>query len=190
MLSEERAKYEEVWSYQSYRKSASPGLQHVDHFIEMAMPEPGSSVIDIGCGTGEAGLALAERGFNVWWLDITSKALSPKVPRERFIEMPIWDHRWRMPTWWDYGFCCDVMEHIPTEFTMLALERVRCTCQTSFFAIALRPDEFGSLIGYPLHLTVRSFAWWRDHLAEFGLVSDARDLCGDGVYVVETCSSL
>jgi 2-polyprenyl-3-methyl-5-hydroxy-6-metoxy-1,4-benzoquinol methylase len=178
----ERAKYEDIWAVPDYREAASPGLVNVDRFLSVVRPAAGSTLVDLGCGSGEAGLKLKEFGLEVWWLDITDAALSPSVSRARFIELPVWGLHWRH---WDYGFCCDVMEHIPTEHVMLTLEHILRRCATTWFSIALRPDVFGQAIGQPLHLTVRDFVWWRDRIATIGNLVDARDLCGDGLYIVE-----
>ena len=86
----------------------------------------------------------------------------------------------------DYGFCCDVMEHIPTEYTMLVIDRIMSSCRTAWFQIALVPDQFGVTIGQTLHLSVQPFTWWLDHLrGGIGRVTDARDLCGQALFVVE-----
>jgi len=85
----------------------------------------------------------------------------------------------------DYGFCCDVMEHIPTEFTMLVLYRILSSCKTTWFQIALVPDNCGQLIGETLHLTVRPFTWWLNRFLDLGAhVEDARDLIDSGLYIV------
>jgi SAM-dependent methyltransferase len=175
----ERDKYNDIWSVPDYVRAESPGVLNVERFLKIVKPKPGYSVVDLGCGSGQAGLMLRDAKLHVTWLDITDAALLPDVPRECFIEAPLWQvsgHR-------DYGFCVDVMEHIPTEYVMLTLDRIVRVCATSFFSIALRPDVFGQIIGQPLHLTVRDFIWWRDRLAAIGKLVDARDLCGDGLFV-------
>jgi hypothetical protein len=187
---QERAKYEEIWSFPEYKTAASPGLMNVERFMKVMNPPPldGLSIIDIGCGSGGAGLKFQKWfGFNVHWLDLTSAGLDPDVDRERFIEAPLWSREWlsRKKIGWDYGFCCDVLEHIPTEYTMLCLDNILSACRTAWLQIALRPDEFGKMIGESLHLTVRPYDWWLVRLASIGNVIDARDLCGDGLYVVQ-----
>ena len=139
----------------------------------------------LGCGSGKAGAEFAKLGLDVTLLDITDAGLHPEM-EARFIQAPLWSHAWRKyrANGWDYGYCCDVMEHIPTEYVMLTLDRIVSSCRTSWFSIALRPDVFGATIGQPLHLTVRDFEWWRDHLKDVGEVVEARDICGDGIYVV------
>lgn len=179
---QERAKYAEIWSFDEYREANSPGLINVDRFMSVLQPKAGASVVDIGCGSGRAGLELQKRGLEVSWVDLTAAGLNLEVDRGRFTEAPLWSH-WG--NGFDYGFCCDVLEHIPTEYTMLALDRIIKSCGTAWLQIALRPDEFGKLIGEPLHLTVRPFAWWLVRLASLGKVVDARDLCGDGLFIVE-----
>ena len=183
---EERAKYAEIWSFDEYRNADSPGLINVERFMSVMQPVYGSKLIDIGCGSGQAGLEFRRRGMQVSWIDITAAGLDPEVDRSRFTEAPLWAD-WELEfsrPHFDYGFCCDVLEHIPPEYTMLVLDRIIRACTTTWLQIALRPDEFGKLIGEPLHLTVRPYAWWLVRLATLGTVIDARDLCGDGLFVV------
>jgi hypothetical protein len=187
----ERAKYEELWSSVSEYRGVFPGLDNVQRFMDVLQPEPHQklrplSLIDIGCGVGNAGLAFSDHGFDVSYLDITGVGLLPAVPRQRFIQAALWD-RWRPPMalWWDYGFCCDVLEHIPPEFTMLSLHRIMSACRTTWFEIALVPDNCGALIDADLHLTVKPFLWWLERFETLGAhVIDARDLLDSGLYVV------
>lgn len=187
---QERAKYAEIWSLEEYRTANSPGEDNVQRFMDVIEPAPGSSLMDVGCGAGRAGLDFQSRGLRVGWLDITAAALDPDVPRDRFTEAPIWNHwGFNIPGCdalgeFEYGFCCDVLEHIPTEYTMLAVQRILQHCRIAWLQISLRPDEFGKLIGERLHLTVQPFDWWLVRLATLGKVTDARDLCGAGLFVV------
>lgn len=178
-------KYTAIWSLDEYR-AHSPGLDNVDRFVELIGPAHDQSIIDIGCGEGVAGLKLGELGYrDVTFLDLVSDQLRGDVPRGRFIRSAVWSH-WNLVRriGWDYGYCCDVMEHIPPEYVMLTLDRILSACRTVYFSISFQPDGFGAMIGDVLHLTVRPFTWWRDHLADLGAVVEARDLCGSGIFVV------
>lgn len=181
----ERAKYAQIWSTVPDYRNYSPGAENVQRFLDVLNPESAESVLDIGCGTGIAGVELAKRGLHVCWLDITDAGLLPEVPRGRFLQAPLWSHwttHWRHG--FAYGFCCDVMEHIPTEYSTLVVDRIVSACRTTWFQIALVPDVFGATIGQPLHLTVKPFGWWLERLRIAGDVIDARDLCEQALFVV------
>jgi hypothetical protein len=181
----ERLKYEEMWDVEDYHKK-SPGLENVDRFMSVIKPKRETMLLDAGCGAGVAGLEFASRGLDVHWLDITGFALKEDVPRNRFIEQPLWQHIPKpSPVHWQWGFCCDVMEHIPPEYTMAVVLRLLRACRVVWFQIAFFPDGFGQAIGKDLHLTVMPYSWWLEHLSAVGKVIDARDLCGVGMFVVQ-----
>src|SRR5262245_53544690 len=174
----ERTKYEKIWKDIPAYREFSPGLENVQRFYDVLHPRRDSSLIDIGCGTGVAGLEFEKRGLEVTFLDITSAGLGKDFVGN-FLLASLWD-RWpsQFKHGFDYGFCCDVMEHIPPEYTMLVIDRILSVCRTAWFQIALHPDQFGKEIGQTLHLTVRPFTWWRDNFKTLGNLIDARDLCG------------
>jgi cyclopropane fatty-acyl-phospholipid synthase-like methyltransferase len=49
--------------------------QEVDFFLELFSLEPGSTVLDMGCGTGRHAIELAKRGFEVVGVDLSAKML-------------------------------------------------------------------------------------------------------------------
>lgn len=174
---QERAKYAEMWSVDHYSQH-SPGVAAIPRFLAVTGAQPPDRVQDYGCGMGAASLALMARGFQVTGFDLVTPPPSvPHVPQVlwRRIDAP------RAP----WGFCVDVMEHIPVEFTMLAVARMLDNCQRLYLEIALEPDRCGIWIGQTLHHTVRPFTWWRDRLREIATVVDARDLLQHGAYLVE-----
>ncbi len=182
----ERDKYNEIWTKDDYKK-ISPGFDHVERFMQIMQPLPGASLIDLGCGEGVAGLAFAQRGLNVHYLDHVDAQLKPEVDRHHFIKDVLWGN-WgcqRKALGWDYGFCCDVLEHLPPEFTMLAIDRIVKHCRVSWLQIALGNETWGNLIGKQLHLTVQTFTWWRDRIATIANITDARDLYIRGLFIVE-----
>lgn len=191
VIDTEREKYSELWTdVPDYRKH-SPGMENVSRFMSIMKPVCCSTLLDIGCGTGAAGLEFQCRhNMDVSWLDITDAGLLNIIPRERFIQEPLWMDWGRKVAWYnkvdyDYGFCCDVMEHIPTEYSMLVIDRILQYCNTTWFQISLVPDNFGATIGQTLHLTVRPFDWWLERLHFSGKVIEARDLCDTALFVVE-----
>lgn len=186
IIETERAKYSEIWSNVPDYRKYSPGMENVTRFMDIMKPKRNATLLDIGCGTGDAGLEFQNQGLDVRWIDITDAGLNPIIPSQRFIQKSLWGD-WR--DWkygYDYGFCCDVMEHIPPEYTMLVIDRIISSCRTAWFQIALVPDHFGATIGQPLHLTVQPFTWWLDHLRCCpGVITEARDLCGQALFVVK-----
>jgi 2-polyprenyl-3-methyl-5-hydroxy-6-metoxy-1,4-benzoquinol methylase len=184
IVEQERAKYAQLWAEVPECRAYSPGLENLTRFMGILKPPPKASLIDLGCGSGEAGVQFRELGLDVSWLDITDAGLHERVPRHRFTQMPLWAN-WKPPYGYDFGYCCDVMEHMPTEYVMLVLDRIIKACRLAWFTIAFVPDEFGQAIDQPLHLTVQPFKWWLEHLTALGRVIDARDLCGAGLFVVQ-----
>lgn len=178
----ERSKYARIWEIDQYSQ-VSPGAIYANMFFDIAQPERGQSLLDVGAGSGAGSRVLKDRGLVVRGFDITDEGWKhsdiPLMTGCIWRDLP----RNSVPPY-DYGYCCDVMEHIPTEFTALAVSEIVRVCNNSFFSISFTNDHFGEFIGEPLHLTVKPFTWWRDMLREVGTVYEARDLLGDGVFYV------
>lgn len=180
----EAAKYSDVWQIPGYLKN-SPGEIHSDMFGDVTGCKAGDMVIDFGCGAGQGGQAIAEKfGCRVTYFDLERYAGCP----DPFVQGSLWDP---IPVEhekvWDFGYCCDVMEHLPEQFTMLAVHNMMNACRVGvFFSISFLPDNFGKFVGEPLHLTVKPFIWWRDSLSEMGNLVDARDFQGEGVFYVKS----
>ncbi|UOF79447.1 hypothetical protein [Caudoviricetes sp.] len=171
LLSREREKYSAVWGDPQYRV-VSPGERHVLSAIDWMSPTPGSSFTDWGCGTGRAAETLHAHGFGVHLVDIAENAYRGSLP---FTQACLWD----MPEYLrvsDYGFCTDVMEHIPTEHVDDVLAGIATrTIFKCYFQIALFHDNHFTQNG-PLHLSVFPPDWWREKLlahfrnAEFRMI--------------------
>jgi len=176
----ERNKYEQIWGLDDY-SICSPGLLYVDMFYDIAKPVVGQSVLDVGAGGGVATRELKKRGLSSRGFDITNAGWKHKdIPLSTGC---IWRDLPQGPPY-DYVYCCDVMEHIPTEFTALSISEMLRTCGKAFYSISFTQDAYGDFINDHLHLTVKPFTWWRDMLRELGTVYEARDLLGDGVFYV------
>lgn len=173
-ISDEQQKYMKCWNVEDYRK-VSPGERCVDMFLEAVqdiMPEhQGQTLIDFGCGTGRAAMRLDET-FDVTPMDFACNALDEAVAKhfgERFVEHDITRKTALKAEW---GYCSDVMEHLPPEQVDDALDAIFESCDNVFFQIATIPDHFG---GHPdikeqLHLTVWDYDQWLKKFSDHGVV--------------------
>lgn len=171
----ERQKYLRLWESAEYRNVA-PGEHLAMTFLAQARPRRDSEVIDFGAGTGRGALMLAAMGsMKVQMLDFAPNCLDPEVAEacktqpER-IKFMVCDITKRVPVEAAYGYCTDVMEHIPRDDVPRVLRNILGSAQHCFFGIATRPDQLGELIGEQLHLTVEPMAWWLKQLTDIGAV--------------------
>jgi SAM-dependent methyltransferase len=164
----EQALYEKLWAMDEYRK-VSPGEHVAQVFLEQAKPARGSKVLDLGCGTGRGGYMLAVLGgMDVTFVDFAENSLDadivPALTTQNVLHFVQADLTMSLPVMAEYGFCTDVMEHIPSDDVVKVLKNILRACQHVFFQIATEDDVMGSLVGHRLHLSVHPFDWW---LAEF-----------------------
>lgn len=186
VLTAERELYQEVWaSLEAYGHHA-PGEAYLPQFLDMSATTMRQSILDAGCGSGKGALALQAAGFaRVHLVDLTDAGLVEAARALPFTEAALWDDLKRQVGFFDWVYCCDVMEHIPTPFTMLVASRLLEVARRGvFFSISLVPDAFGAWVGKPLHQTVQSFTAWRDQLDTVGRVKECRDLLNAGLYLV------
>lgn len=173
----EAAKYARMWSIPEYRR-LSPGEELISLFMARSGIRHGQTVIDFGCGTGRPALRMQNAGLRVTGVDLIREALDP-VPAERinFVEACLWDLPPNLRA--DWGFCTDVMEHVPPEKVPLALTHIHGACEAGcFFQIATFRDGFGRRIGETLHETVQPRSWWfqmlRRHWRDVEILGDMR----------------
>lgn len=174
-ITDEQKKYLKAWKVPGYR-NISPGEQTVDMFMDVYKDLHGhldekQTLIDFGCGTGRAALKLDEH-FDVTPMDFAFNCLDDNVAEhfgDRFVEHDITE-KTRLRA--DWGYCTDVMEHLPPEQIDDALDSMFEACENVFFQIATIPDYFG---GHPdikeeLHLTVWDYEAWLKKFAEHGVL--------------------
>jgi len=155
----EQAKYEKVWRNPAYRKT-SPGERSTKDFIDWA--GKGGSVLDIGCGTGRAAIAIGT-WYTFTLVDHASNCRDRKAEHLPFYQQCLWELD--IPDYFDYGFCCDVMEHIPEEKVDEVLDRIKAHCAKAYLRIFLQEDN-GKFIDEPLHLTCKPQDWWEEKIKE------------------------
>jgi len=180
----EREDYSTLWQSVPDYGTNSPAEMFLPAFFDMTGAKAGATVLDAGCGSGKGGVALSASGFDVTLFDLTDDGLTEQARALPFLQGSVWHEA---PSWrqYDYVLCCDVMEHLPTPFTMLAAHHLlSASLHGVFFSISLVQDSYGMWLGRHLHQTVQSFVWWRDHLSELGHVKECRDLHNVGLYWV------
>jgi len=189
LLTTERETYQAIWQVEAYARY-SPGVEMLPIFLDM-VGDDGGLVLDAGCGSGLGALALEQAGFRVRMCDLTPDGLTADARGGWFDTACLWRDLRQQLRYIEFGafdwvYCCDVLEHIPTPFTMLVVRNLLDVARRGvFLSISLQPDQFGAWIGKPLHQSVQSFTQWRDQLSELGSVRECRDLLTQGVYLVE-----
>jgi SAM-dependent methyltransferase len=183
IVEQERTLYEDAWGLGEKYSAYSPGEECVEVFCEVAAPP--ASVLDAGCGAGKGALALQARGFEVWGCDLTPSAL-PDPPPFPFFQTSLWadlsDYREGA---FDWVYCVDVLEHLPTQFTMLAIYQMLLVAKEGvFIRVSNLPDAYGVWVGRDFHQCVQPYTWWRDSLREIAYVEEARDLIGTSLFVI------
>ncbi len=184
----EQAKYQKMWDHPEYREVA-PGEQAAQIFLKVARLPRDAEVLDFGCGTGRGAFVMALLGgARVHMLDFADNCLDPEVrqsltTQNSRIKFDFQDLTKSIRFHAKYGFCTDVMEHIPPADVKNVLRNILASAQHVFFQISCVDDKMGALIGEPLHLTVQPPTWWHQQLTELGAVihwtgqSDGGEVC-------------
>jgi 2-polyprenyl-3-methyl-5-hydroxy-6-metoxy-1,4-benzoquinol methylase len=193
ILDTERDTYASLWSAVPAYGDHAPGEHYLPTFLDMAKPFAARTILDAGTGSGKGALALQRQGFDVRLCDVTDAGLVDEAKALPFTQACLWHdlspitrafgHPGRTKA--DYVYCCDVLEHIPPQFTMLVIDQMlRVAHLGLFLAVSLVPDQFGAWAGTSLHHTVQPFTWWRDSVQELGTIIEARDLLDNAVFLV------
>ena len=171
----EQEKYKRMWAHGEYREVA-PGEHAAMAFLTQARLPADAEVIDFGCGTGRGALMLAAvGGARVKMLDFADNCLDPEVrqaltTQNGRLTFDVCDLTRPVPHHAAYGYCTDVMEHIPPEDVLKVLSNILAAAEHVFFQISCVDDVMGALIGEPLHLTVQPATWWVQQLTGLGAV--------------------
>jgi 2-polyprenyl-3-methyl-5-hydroxy-6-metoxy-1,4-benzoquinol methylase len=158
---EEREKYERLYRKEDYRRGPFPGVQYgltflVRYFLGC------QSMIDFGCGSGDAAALFAKLGYDVFLVDIAENCLNQEARdslQHRFWVSPLHQLPADLPHV-DWGYCTDVLEHLPEKWVLPSLAAMKSKTDRIFFSICGEPDGGGSLIGEKIHMTVEPVNWW------------------------------
>lgn len=102
-------------------QTKAPYLRELTRLVE-----PGSRMLDYGCGIGSDGLALLEAGYRVEFADFDNPSVAYLRWRlaERGLEAPVHDLDGEVPGGFDAAYSFDVIEHVDDPFAFLGgLER-------------------------------------------------------------------
>ena len=155
-------KYRSMWNFSEYR-DLSPGFEVLSTFLEAAKPD--GLILDLGCGTGRASVELHKQGYKVYLIDFADNCRDQEA-----LELPFMEHDLTEPLnmFAPWGFCSDVMEHIPPDDVDTVINNIMASAKKTFFQISTVPDLFGEAIGFRLHLTVKSHSWWNAAFKRLG----------------------
>lgn len=181
----EHEKYRRLWTQHPEYRQVAPGEGIAELFLKVARPKSDSHIIDFGAGTGRGALNLALFGaLIVHMIDFVAECLDEDV-RAATISQPtridFTQHHLRkpIPIQAEYGFCTDVMEHIPPAEVEITLFNILKSAQHVFFQISCEDDVCGKLIGHPLHLSVHPFQWWKEKFESLGcMIHYSQDFAG------------
>lgn len=178
LVEQERNKYERIWNVSTYGDS-SPGTKYFQRAWADLVPQVNDSLMDWGIGIGRAAQMFKNKGLRVEGLDIAhnaNKEFNGKVHLGC-----IWDPPFEKNQFYLFGYCTDVMEHIPQERVARTLRMIKKhTVDCCWFSIAMYPDKSGAKIGETLHMTVQPAKWWASQFAKvfprFKLENDGKRL--------------
>jgi SAM-dependent methyltransferase len=175
----EQEKYEAMWTLAEYR-AVAPGEHVAEAFAEISKVGKDDIVIDFGCGTGRGAKKIHDlTGCDFVLLDFTTNSLDEQIRVGDWFTFAQQDLTKPIPFNSKYGFCTDVMEHIPPDDVDAVIQNIMRASERVFFQISLVDDACGALIGRPLHLSVHPFDWWKEKFLAMGYRIEWSQDCGE-----------
>jgi hypothetical protein len=184
----EQEKYEAIWTHDAYRQG-SPGERVAPVFVEWSGIEKGNTLIDFGTGSGRGAKRIHElTGGVVVALDFAANSLNDDIKDAEWIDFRQADLTKPIGLHAQFGFCADVMEHIPPEDVETVIRNIMAAADRVFFQISLVQDSFGKLLGkgVHLHLSVFPFLDWKAIFRKLGYsILKCEERPGVGLFYVE-----
>jgi len=131
-----------------YRRNFRTGGTHE---VILGFVPPGSRVLDVGCGTGYLGEALAARGCLVWGIDVDLEAVRAARPYYEDVAALDLDRVDRLPwptTRFDVILAADVLEHL--RYPSRTLRLLRCHLEPEGRLIVSLPNVAHLSVRVPL----------------------------------------
>ena len=163
---QEYLKYREIYNHTTYEAMPGPPRE-VKDFLSRYKLSPGDVIIDFGSGPGYASNYFHKEGLRVIAIDIAPNAMRDEfLGKFPLIVSAFWDLPAKLNAKW--GYCTDVMEHIPPARIDEVLGIMSSSASNSmFFNISLRPDGCGAVFNKVRHLSVYPREWWEAKLLQF-----------------------
>jgi SAM-dependent methyltransferase len=120
-----------------FERDEKEAADFIAHLLDRLQPQPGSRMLDVGCGRGRHSRILAEKGFDTTGIDLAAHSIA-WARRYENENLHFYVHDMRLPLWinyFDYAF------NFFTSFGYFRTERehgnaIRSVCQS------LRPKGF------------------------------------------------
>lgn len=135
------------------------------------------SIIDLGCGqsTSRDWFPLRSHYHGVDISDFQIKKCKDKSTdsRDSYACINLADMHVYTDKQFTLGISVDVLEHIPPEFVLAAIEHMCRICDNLIISISLIPEKSNkSHDGSPLHLCLKPREWWIDLFKKYTNVED------------------
>jgi hypothetical protein len=128
------------------------------------------SGVDFGFGNGNTMDYFLSHGFHVQGVEISHYAVTRQRELGRVVHHASLDDIHILgDNQFTFGFCNDVIEHLPEEYVTPSLDEMTRLCSDYLFiSVCPEPSHHLSFEGENLHLTVKPEAWWRERFERYG----------------------
>ena len=147
----------------------SPGI-HLENYFKYCIDKlnKNDSWLDVGCGSGNVlKRAIEEKNINLYGMDIVDKSIKNAIENginciknSASSPYPYEDNFFNLVT------ATDMLEHLHTNDVKPALKEIYRVLKSNHFAL-LAPCPRADKTGH-LHLTVKSYEWWKKQCLEVG----------------------
>ena len=156
-------KYRNLWNTPSFRLTQNRGTMHLcDGLAYFDQHDNPKTLLDLGCGLGEAGEAFKYLGYTVSLVDF--------VESENY-SVPFLEQDLRLLTKrGQFGYCVNVLQHFDPHEIHTVLKRIAMKTRVQYFVIDLRQlfihdfPDVPEMPGGMIHMCVREPEWWLEKI--------------------------